>query len=314
MLRAMRAVLGREQPAPATDRRQLGTHLRRRLRPALPSHVLGQGRRREPGGAPDGEGGAGAAAHDGRRAGAVADEVRPGRARAVPGEGEGRARSGVVVGSPLGLKERSASAPLVGREHELSVLVEALDVGTALRGEDRRARRRARDGQVAADRGASRHCWAVSVRSVQCEEYESSTPYFSFRDLLREVSVARTRMIKRPSSGTYESGRVNAPHLLPWLPLLGVPIGLELSDTPETAPLADEFRKARLEEVTRELLGMLLLEATPARLRGRALDGRRLGGSASGADQGLEQRPWLVVVAGATNRQASPRPRTQPPP
>ena len=33
-----------------------------------------------------------------------------------------------VVGSPLGLKERSASAPLVGREDELSVLTEALDM------------------------------------------------------------------------------------------------------------------------------------------------------------------------------------------
>ena len=91
-----------------------------------------------------------------------------------------------LVGSPLGLKERSASAPLVGREHEMSVLVEALD--SARRYEGKIVELVAEPGM-----GKSRlieelraTAEGVAVRSVQCEEYESATPYFSFRNLLRE--------------------------------------------------------------------------------------------------------------------------------
>ncbi len=203
-----------------------------------------------------------------------------------------------LVGSPLGLKERSASAPLVGREDELSVLVEALD--SARRYEGKIVELVAEPGM-----GKSRlieelraTAEGVAVRSVQCEEYESASPYFSFRNLLREFigSTAEDdpETIERRLRERVE---VSAPQLMAWLPLIGVPFGLELPDTPETAPLADEFRKARLEEVTRELLGMLLLEATLLVFEDTHWMDDASADLLRELIKGLEQRPWLVVVA-----------------
>jgi class 3 adenylate cyclase/tetratricopeptide (TPR) repeat protein len=203
-----------------------------------------------------------------------------------------------LVGSPLGLKERSASAPLVGREHELSVLVEALD--SARRYEGKIVELVAEPGM-----GKSRlieelraTAEGVAVRSVQCEEYESATPYISFRNLLREfIGGTDEDDPETVEQRLRERVEVSAPQLTAWLPLIGVPFGLELPDTPETAPLADEFRKARLEEVTRELLGMLLLEATLLVFEDTHWMDDASADLLRELIKGLEQRPWLVVVA-----------------
>ena len=50
----------------------------------------------------------------------------------------------------------------------------------------------------------------------------------------------------------------NAPELLPWLPLVGVPLDVAIPDTAETARLDPRFRKARIEEVVGELLALAL--------------------------------------------------------
>ncbi len=53
-----------------------------------------------------------------------------------------------------------------------------------------------------------------------------------------------------------------APELVPWLPLLGVLVDVELPETPEVARLEDRFRRTRLEEAAGELLVRLLPEPT----------------------------------------------------
>ena len=90
---------------------------------------------------------------------------------------------------------------------------------------------------------------------------------------------------------------MSAPQLMPLLPLIAVPFGLELPDTPETAPLADEFRKARLEEATRELLGMLLLEPTVLVFEDTHWMDDASADLLRELIKGLEQRPWLVIAA-----------------
>ena len=203
-----------------------------------------------------------------------------------------------LVGSPLGLKERSASAPLVGREHELSVLVEALDSARHYEGKIVELVAEPGMGKSRLIEELRATAEGVAVRSVQCEEYESATPYFSFRNLLREfiggTDEDDPETIERRLRERVE---VSAPQLTAWLPLIGVPFGLELPDTPETAPLADEFRKARLEEVTRELLGMLLLEATLLVFEDTHWMDDASADLLRELIKGLEQRPWLVVVA-----------------
>jgi class 3 adenylate cyclase/tetratricopeptide (TPR) repeat protein len=202
-----------------------------------------------------------------------------------------------VVGSPLGLKERSASAPLVGREDELSVLIEALDMARHYEG---------RIVELVAEPGMGKSrlieelratAEGVAVRSVQCEEYESATPYFAYRDLLRDLVGATGEQdpdaVERRLRLRIET---SAPHLEPWLPLLAVPFALELPDTPETALLGDEFRKSRLEEATRELLGMLLLEPTVLVFEDTHWMDDASADLLRELTKGLEQRPWLIVA------------------
>ena len=203
-----------------------------------------------------------------------------------------------VVGSSLGLKERSASAPLVGREDELSVLVEALDSARHYEGKIVELVAEPGMGKSRLIEELRATAEGVAVRSVQCEEYESATPYFSFRNLLREfIGCADEDDPETIERRLRERVEVSAPQLTAWLPLIGVPFGLELPDTPETAPLADEFRKARLEEVTRELLGMLLLEATLLVFEDTHWMDDASADLLRELIKGLEQRPWLVVVA-----------------
>jgi class 3 adenylate cyclase/tetratricopeptide (TPR) repeat protein len=197
--------------------------------------------------------------------------------------------------APLGVREKGPSTPLVGREKELSLLIEALDLARRYEG---------RIVELVAEPGVGKSRLVEELRaraedarvlSVQCEEYEASTPYFAFRGVLRELLATGVEAGELEAE-LRQKVETSAPHLLPWLPLLGVPLGLEIADTPETASLAEEFRKARLEEATGELLGIVLLE--PALL---VFEDAHWLDDASGdllrrLMDGLTSRPWLIVT------------------
>src|SRR6478736_4028596 len=155
----------------------------------------------------------------------------------------------LAVGALVGARDEEApGARLVGRDPEMGALREAL---TELRA------RRGRLVEIVGDPGIGksrlvadllRDVGDVPAIGVRCEEYESSTPYFAFRALLRDVlgvpadaeaAVVAQRLVDRVS--------LNAPHLVPWLPLLAIPMDVWLPPTPETQELDGEFRKTRLE-------------------------------------------------------------------
>ena len=190
-----------------------------------------------------------------------------------------------------------AAGPLVGRGDELRALTEAVHA----------ARRRVGAHiDVVGEPGLGKTRLLEEVRSVArdltvlavtCDEFEASTPYHSFRLLLREllgiregapVDAVRDRLVARVQD--------NAPELLDWLPLLGVPLGLTLPETERTRALSDEFRKRRVEEVVGEFLDLLL--PTPTLL---VLDDAHFLDSASADLLGhltrrLPGAPWLVVT------------------
>ena len=194
--------------------------------------------------------------------------------------------------------------PLFGRAAEMAVLTGAL------------ADARSRHGglvEVVGEPGIGKSRLVAELRAVAddvlvlttvAEEYESATPYFPFRSLLRSaLSLPAAVSTEATLARLRERVAANAPELVPWLPLVGVPLDLAFDPTPETDRLDPRFRKARVEEVTSALLAVVL--PTPTLL---VLEDVHLLDDAS-ADLlrhlmgTLRDRPWLVVT---TRRDGQP--------
>lgn len=156
-----------------------------------------------------------------------------------------------VVGPVIGMKEaRRDDVGLVGRESELQTLLGVVDA--------------AREGhggviEIAGEPGLgkSRLVEELIARSddfgilrSRCEEYEASTPYFAFRAVVRGVlgvdaDVETDACIARLRDHVAALDR----ELVPWTPLIGILLGLDMPDTPETAALEEQFIRERLAEV-----------------------------------------------------------------
>jgi class 3 adenylate cyclase/tetratricopeptide (TPR) repeat protein len=131
------------------------------------------------------------------------------------------------------------------------------------------------------------------------DDYESATPYFAVRRMLRTAlglgaEVADDAVVdalrRRVAQAT--------PELTPWLPLLAVPFGVEVSETAESTAVAVEFRRARMLTLTVEFLSAVLRDPTVF-----VVDDVHDADDASAemlARLAAEaaHRPWLVVVVG----------------
>ncbi|HEV2902164.1 MAG TPA: adenylate/guanylate cyclase domain-containing protein [Gaiellaceae bacterium] len=98
---------------------------------------------------------------------------------------------------------------------------------------------------------------------VSCEEYKLSTPYFPFRGLLRSL-------LDVPLDCDPRSVRVRlrariepvAEDVVRWIPLLALPLDVDIESTSEVDDLQPAFRRARLHGVVESLLAKLLPDPT----------------------------------------------------
>jgi tetratricopeptide (TPR) repeat protein len=169
-----------------------------------------------------------------------------------------------ALGSPEHVRTVIASSdvPLIGRDDEVRVLVEAVRAVTTGTG---------RVVEITGDAGIGKsrlvdellgRADALAVFREQCHQFEAATPYFVVRQLVHEVldlgGLNGAEALARIAAVV----EATAADLAPWLPLIAVALGLPTEDSPEVAQLGDEFRKAKLERAVVQLLAAVLTTPT----------------------------------------------------
>ena len=188
--------------------------------------------------------------------------------------------------------------PLIGRDRELEQIVRALD-------DARRGRGRLIELVSEPGMGRSRlmeevrdRAGGVRVLHATCEAYTSTTPYATWRELLRQLLGAAwddgDDVVLERLRATLDRDDQS---LVPWLPLLADALGIEAPATTEVDQLAPQFRSARLREVVlrfirRQLPAWALIEVADAHMMDAA-SAELLEALA----RELPLLPWLVVVS-----------------
>lgn len=153
-----------------------------------------------------------------------------------------------LVGSIAGRREeRIAETPFVGRERELNSLRNALQaVGTRIveiAGPSGIGKTRLIREALAAAPG-------LRVFRATCEEYEASTPYHALREPLHQLLGLTPGSSPADVEQALRAAVADAdPELVPWVPLLGLVLGLDLPQTAETKALDERFLRETLADV-----------------------------------------------------------------
>jgi class 3 adenylate cyclase/tetratricopeptide (TPR) repeat protein len=195
------------------------------------------------------------------------------------------------------------SLPLVGRAHELARILDALRgleagaggflelVGPVGIGKSRLVE----EARASIDGGTRAYV-------LRCEPYEQATPFFPFRHLLAAVLSVR---------GRGEQGRTEleatiaerAPALLPWLPLIGDVLDLDVPETDQTESIAVQFRRQRTFLVVEELLSEALTGPAIVVVEDTHWADEASQGLLRHLSAGAGRHPWFLLT---TTRVASP--------
>jgi class 3 adenylate cyclase/tetratricopeptide (TPR) repeat protein len=206
-----------------------------------------------------------------------------------------------VVGEPRGTKTTvdAAELPLVGRELETAVLQRGVNeaaegrgslveiVGPPGVGKTRLL------GELRADAATA----GLRVMSTACDLYGATTPYAAARPLLLqaldlEMDAPRDRIVSRLMQVVWNT----APELSPWLPLIGVPLDLDLPTNPDVEALGQEFRRTRLNEAVTTLLETVLADPVVIIVEDTHWTDEPSSELFKHAVRDIEGRPWLMCA------------------
>ncbi len=201
----------------------------------------------------------------------------------------------------LGLRKARAAVPseaaFVGREVERARLRAAIDGTTERRGcvIDLVGEPGIGKSRLVAELGPMPP--GLVVLSATSGGYDSGTPYSTFRVLLSSALGLSDRddppLVEKRLT---DRVRDNAPHLLPWLPLLAVPLDLTMAATAQTRDLDVKFRKNRLEELSVELLACILPTPTLLIVEDAHLMDEASSGILSRLEAETATKPWCLLA------------------
>jgi class 3 adenylate cyclase/tetratricopeptide (TPR) repeat protein len=170
------------------------------------------------------------------------------------------------VGSPMRSGQHQAvrpALPLVGRDHELDALRGAID--GARRGAGSLVELVGETGSGKSRLLAEAHKYGegMAVLRCSCEVVTRETPYFPWRELLRQLLGADwDEPAERVRERLAAEVRDNHPELLPWLALIAIALDVEVAPSTEVQELAPDARAAKLREVVLRFLRRALVVPT----------------------------------------------------
>ena len=145
--------------------------------------------------------------------------------------------------------------PFVGREHEMDILMDALTSARGGRGRVVELVGDAGIGKSRLVREVRERARGARVLSAACHLYEAGSPYFPFRTPLRNlVGISESTSAADEAERLRTVVEAEASDLIPWMPLLGIAMDVQVAPTHETDQLAEEFRRSRLERAVIDLL------------------------------------------------------------
>ena len=204
-----------------------------------------------------------------------------------------------TVGEPTGSRASIAESrlPLIGRDRELRELQAAWE--RALKGEGTAVGLVAEPGM-----GKSRlleeflgRIGDVLLFRGECRLYQSATPYFPFRTVLRGALGLDGLDPTATADALTTLVADRAPHLSPWLSLIGTPLELELSESEEVRSLEDRFRRDRLEQAVVELLDAVVREPTVVLVEDTHWVDDASSDLLTRLVGSLRTRPWLLILS-----------------
>ena len=167
------------------------------------------------------------------------------------------------VGRRVGSKIAGADLPFVGRDKEVLTLREAVDRARSGAGSAIELVGPAGIGKTRLSQEFVDAAQDLAQLSAICEPYQSAIPYRPFRAIIRAaLGVARHQREVEAADRLRRVVAEVSPELEPWLPLIAIPVGAHLPDTPEVAVLDERFRKARAEQSIADFLAALIREPT----------------------------------------------------
>jgi class 3 adenylate cyclase/tetratricopeptide (TPR) repeat protein len=212
-------------------------------------------------------------------------------------KGKARPVQAFAVGAVGSIPEAlsAVTIPYVGREAERAVLRDAI------------AATRNGSGRVVEIRGdpgigksrlideARLSATDLTTAHVTCVPYETANAYWAFREILyRLLGVSAAHAPSVVEAVLREHVTRLAPELEPWLPLLAVPLQLQLPDTSQTATLEPRFRKRLVGERSAAFLARLLREPTLIVLEDVQWIDEASTEILEVIERGIAAGPWLV--------------------
>jgi class 3 adenylate cyclase/tetratricopeptide (TPR) repeat protein len=203
-----------------------------------------------------------------------------------------------AVGEALGSRTRDASIrlPLIGRDKELAELREALAEARQGRGSL---------VEIVGEPGIGKTRLIEELQAEQearvlfatAETFTSSTPYVIWRALLRDLLEVGWEADDRSAIRRLQETIVaRDPSLVPWLPLVAIPLDVTMPLTPEVEQLAEEFRQSKLHEIMSRFLSAVLDAETLIHVEDAHLMDTASSDLFTALMRDIGDRPWLFTI------------------